>query len=103
MTTMKRLALSAASSALALAMATAVYAQETTGGVRGQVTNEDGSPVANATVVVTHTPTGTRQTTVTGADGFYTLRGLRVGGPYSVAVSAPNFDQETATLQSIGV
>ena len=70
MITMKKLAGGVALSALMLASATAVYAQETTGAIRGQVTNEAGAAVPNASVVITHVPTGTRNTTVTGADGF---------------------------------
>ena len=50
-----------ATSALATSMlaATAVYAQETTGAVRGQVVDASGQPVSGATVTVTHVPTGT--------------------------------------------
>ena len=100
---MNKLAGGVAASALALAMASAVHAQETTGAIRGQITNDAGEPVANATVVITHTPTGTRQTTVTGPDGYYGARGLRAGGPYTVAVTAPDMDEETATIPSIGI
>ncbi|HEX8569461.1 MAG TPA: carboxypeptidase regulatory-like domain-containing protein [Caulobacteraceae bacterium] len=103
MITMKKLAGGVALSALMLASATAVYAQETTGAIRGQVTNEAGAAVPNASVVITHVPTGTRNTTVTGPDGFYTARGLRVGGPYTVTVTGPDADPETSTVEAIGL
>jgi hypothetical protein len=102
MFTMKKLAGGVAASALLLAMAPAAYAQETTGAIRGQVTDESGAPVANATVVLTHEPTGTRQTTLTGPDGFYSARGLRVGGPYTVTATTPAGEQ-TEQIGAIGV
>jgi len=99
----KRLAGGAALTALVCAMSSAVYAQETTGAVRGQVTDEAGAPVANATVTVTHTPTGSSATALTGADGGFSLRGLRVGGPYRIGASAADYDKGGITVQAIGV
>lgn len=98
-----RLAGGVALAALSCAMSSAVYAQETTGAVRGQITDEAGAPVANATVTVTHAPTGSASTAVTGADGFFSVRGLRVGGPYRVSATAADFEQGGLTVQSIGV
>src|SRR5687767_14301823 len=99
---MKKLVGGAALSVLAFAMSTAVYAQETTAGIRGQVVTASGAPAANATVIITHVPTGTRVNVMTGPDGFYTARGLRVGGPYTVAVTAGG-QTETSRVQSVGV
>lgn len=100
---MNRLASGAALTALVCAMSSAVYAQETTGAVRGQVTDENGAAVSGATVTVTHVPTGATSTSVTGPDGYFSARGLRVGGPYRIAASASEFDRSQVTLQSIGV
>lgn len=86
-----------------LMMSTAVHAQETTASIHGQVTNESGAPVANATVTVTHLPTGSAATSVTGPDGFYSLRGLRVGGPYRVAATASSYGPSQKTLASVGL
>lgn len=99
----KRLALGAAASVLALTAASAVYAQETSGAIRGQITDESGAPVANATVVIRHEPTGGEITTVTNAGGFYSARGLRVGGPYTIRASAANYEEERAQISSISV
>jgi hypothetical protein len=99
---MKRLAYGAALSALACGMASVAYAQETTAGIRGQVTGPSGAPAANATVVITHVPTGTTVTTVTNNSGLYTVRGLRVGGPYTVKVTAGGAS-ETSNVQQVGV
>lgn len=103
MTINKRLAGGAALTALVCAMSSAVYAQETTGAVRGQVTDEAGAPVASATVTVTHTPTGSTATAMTAADGFFSVRGLRVGGPYRISAAAGGYDKGGITVQAIGV
>ena len=100
---MNRLAGGAALTALVCAMSSAVYAQETTGSVRGQVTDESGAAIAGATVAVTHVPTGATATSITGADGYFSARGLRVGGPYRVVATAPDFDRSQVTVQSVGV
>jgi hypothetical protein len=99
----RRLALGAASSFLALAAATAVYAQETTGAIRGQVTGPDGGGVAGATVTVKHVPSGTSVTSVTSSTGAYSARGLRVGGPYQISVtsSAGQAEEEISEI-SVG-
>jgi hypothetical protein len=77
----------AALTVLTMAMASAVYAQETTSAVRGTVTS-GGKPVAGAAVQLVHTPSGTRMTTSTEAAGGFDARGLRVGGPYTLTVTA---------------
>ena len=68
---------------------TAAYAQETTSTIRGEVTAE-GAPVAGAQVTATHVPSGTQSTATTDDSGNFTLTGLRIGGPYTVDVEAPN-------------
>ncbi|HEY8573937.1 TonB-dependent receptor [Phenylobacterium sp.] len=84
-------------------MSTAVYAQATTGAIRGQVIDENSAAVPNATVTVTHVPTGSSSTSMTDAQGFYSVRGLRPGGPYRVSAKAPNFEASTSTVAGIGV
>ncbi|MFZ4070418.1 MAG: carboxypeptidase regulatory-like domain-containing protein [Caulobacterales bacterium] len=84
-------------SALALlASAPIVQAQETTATIRGEVVNESGAPVSGARVMITHVPTGTRVTQQTNADGVFDARGLRIGGPYTIEVSAANFGSNSA-------
>jgi Carboxypeptidase regulatory-like domain len=80
--------------ALALATPTAIYAQETTGTIRGQITSA-GANVSGAEVVITHTPSGSRATTRTDASGQFATSGLRAGGPYTVAVTASNMQGTT--------
>lgn len=94
-----------ATTALATTMlaASAVYAQETTGAVRGQVVDASGQPVSGATVTVTHIPTGTVSTSVTGPDGSYNARNLRVGGPYEVVAVADGYMSEPVGVANIGI
>lgn len=79
-----------ASSTLSLLATGAAYAQETSSAVRGSIV-ANGKAVASATVTAVHTPSGTRAVTAAGNEGNYDLRGLRVGGPYTVTVSTPGF------------
>ncbi len=89
--------LGAATLALLAASAPAVYAQQTTAALRGVVTSSSGAPVANATVIVTHLPSGTRDVTRTGPSGTYQLSGLKVGGPYEVVISAAGLKDSRTT------
>jgi hypothetical protein len=95
---MKRFTLLCA--AAAIVAPAAAYAQETTGTIRGDVTAE-GSPVADAQVVVTHVPSGTTSRATTNNEGRFDMSGLRVGGPFTIAVTAPGHDGVTVTDVSI--
>lgn len=72
-------------SALALAIAASLsplaIAQNTSSSMGGQVLDAAGKPVSGASVVVTHTPSGTRSVAMTDATGRFLATGLRVGAP----------------------
>ena len=85
-----------------LAMSTAVYAQETTSAIRGTVATADGLPISGASIRVVHEPSGTTTTTLTGADGVFDARGLRVGGPYTVSVGADGYSADSLDGVIIG-
>jgi hypothetical protein len=88
----------AALTALSLAAGTGVaFAQSTSSGIRGTVLSDTGEPVANASVVVTHVPSGTTSTAETNETGSFYTPGLRVGGPYSVSIDAEGFESSDAT------
>jgi hypothetical protein len=69
--------------AVALAAAPAL-AQNTTAALGGRVVDAGGKPVAGATVTIRHEESGSTNTTTSDAEGRYAVRGLRVGGPYTV-------------------
>ncbi|HTL07065.1 MAG TPA: carboxypeptidase-like regulatory domain-containing protein, partial [Chitinophagaceae bacterium] len=69
------------------------YGQETTADIQGFVS--DGSVgLAGATVVATHTPTGTVYSTTSRKDGRYNFANVRVGGPYEIKVTYAGFKED---------
>lgn len=97
------LAASAASLTLACALAAPAWAQETTAAIDGEITQESGSPLPGAKVTVTHVPSGSVSTAVSDGGGHYALRGLRVGGPYTVTVEAGGYAASTVNDIQISV
>ncbi len=88
---LKKFLSGAAVTAMTVAVASVAVAQETTSIVRGTVTDLDGNAISGAQVVVTHLPTGARSAEGSDASGVFDLRGLRVGGPYTIEVNADGF------------
>ncbi|HET7219463.1 MAG TPA: carboxypeptidase regulatory-like domain-containing protein [Vicinamibacterales bacterium] len=79
---------------LLTAFAAASTAQTvTTGSLAGVVTDAQGGALPGATVVATHTPTGTVYEAVTDGEGRFNLLNLRVG-PYLVAATMSGFKKE---------
>ncbi len=66
---------------------------ETTGAIRGTVTDPQGAVLTTATVTVTSQGTGAVRTGLTDKDGQYTL-GLLPPGVYNVTIAAPGFKTE---------
>jgi len=69
-------------------------AQETTSEIQGIVTDSKGAPLAGATIVAEHTPTGTKYTTTSRNDGRYNLANLRIGGPYVITENYVGFTKQ---------
>ncbi len=76
----------------AMAASVPAISQEITSVVRGTVTTPAGNAAAGYTVVVTDTRTGAARTTTTNANGVFAVRGLTVGGPYTVRVSGGQYE-----------
>src|SRR5690242_3419846 len=70
-------------------------AQVTTSTVGGTVTDQEGKPLAGATVEISFPDAGIKRHIVTGAGGNYLVPNLRVGGPYTVTVSYTGFNPKT--------
>jgi hypothetical protein len=87
MTNRNRVRLSQLSLGLAIALAAApAFAQNTTSALGGRIVGSDSQPVVGAQVTIVHAPSGTVSNAITGADGRYSARGLRVGGPYTITI-----------------
>lgn len=87
--------------ALFATFAGTAYAQETRGTIRGTVSDPNGQPVLNATVVVTDVPRGTKTTLTTNGEGFYQALFL-LPSTYQISVEAAGFKKairEGVTLQ----
>src|SRR6188508_561974 len=69
------------------ALALNAHAQVTTGSLNGKVQNATQQPVAGASVIAIHLPSGTTYETTTRSDGRFIIINMRVGGPYSVTVA----------------
>jgi len=67
-------------------LVTTAFSQVTTSSMSGRIADAEGA-VIGATVVATHTPSGTTYGTITNKEGRFNLNGMRVGGPYTVKVS----------------
>jgi hypothetical protein len=81
-----------------------VHAQGvTTGSMTGRVTDKsDKKPLIGATVKAVHIPTGTTYGTVTKREGRFSIKGMRVGGPYTVTISYVGYNksvQEGITVE----
>ena len=59
----------------------------TTGSISGVVTDQQKRPVAGASVVAIHEPSGTVYETTSRADGGFAIPNMRLGGPYTVMVN----------------
>ncbi|WP_084396231.1 TonB-dependent receptor [Henriciella aquimarina] len=72
-------------------------AQVTSAGIRGDVVSPSGDVVPGATVRVIDTRTGAVNSSTTSATGQFQARGLNVGGPYTIEISAPGYQTTRIT------
>jgi hypothetical protein len=78
-----------------VSLASATLSAQTLAGVQGQVVDQSGAMVGNATVIVTNTATSLSQTTKTDANGNYRVPALPVG-TYDVEVQASGLQRQLA-------
>ena len=65
----------------------ATMGQVTTATLRGRVTDSGNRPLTGANIVATHTPSGTQYGASANSEGYFTISGMRVGGPYDITTS----------------
>lgn len=63
-------------------------AQDTTSSILGKITGPDGAPAAQTKVIILHQPSGTVSEVLTNDSGSYSVKGLRVGGPYQITLDS---------------
>jgi len=95
--TFKQMTVALSAVVMMLAVPVVGNAQETTTNIRGTVSTSDGSRITGDTVVVTDTRTGSTRRTTTNANGLFTVRGLSVGGPYTIRVQSAQYQDALVT------
>lgn len=100
---MQALTIMGAGLAISTIAATPLMAQDyTSGAINGTVTDENGSPVAGATVTLTSTSLGITRTATTSSSGAYRFIGLTAGA-YDIVVEAngkPSYTAQAVPVQS---
>ena len=72
---------------LSVVTAMSAMAQITTSALAGHVSDDMKEDVIGATIMATHTPSGTNYGTITNEHGAFTIQGMRVGGPYTIRIT----------------
>jgi len=75
------------------------FGQELTSDISGTVLSSSGSTVANASVTITYKPTNSKVSKTTDANGKFSAKGLRPGGPYSIVVTSASGAQTIDNLR----
>jgi len=79
-----------------LLLTASIFGQgSTTASINGTVTDAQGNPLPTATILATHSPSGTQFGITTREDGKFNLFGLKVGGPYIISVSYVGYSTQT--------
>jgi hypothetical protein len=69
----------------------------TTSSMSGKIVDSQGEPLAGATIVATHVPSGTIYGATTNGQGLFSIQGMRPGGPYKAEVSFIGYSKKTFT------
>ena len=79
-----------------------MYGQgSTTSSLSGKITDSKGSPMAGASIVAIHVPSGTQYSAIADKAGNYRIQNMRVGGPYTVNVSFIGYSSSSYTDVSL--
>ena len=70
------------------------FSQETVSTLSGVVKDPKGEPVAAASVIVKHEPTGFTTGTQTNSKGIFVIPNLKPGGPYTITISFIGYTDE---------
>jgi hypothetical protein len=83
---------------LILFISLAIYGQDaTTSSMNGKIVDAKGLPLPGSTIVAIHVPSGSMYGATANAQGFYSIQGMRPGGPYKVEISFVGYSKKTFT------
>lgn len=68
--------------------------QTTTSSIKGIVKSASAELLPGATVLAIHTPTGSKYSALSNADGRFNMLNMRIGGPYKIVVTFIGFQTE---------
>lgn len=68
--------------------------QTTTSSIKGIVKSSSNELLPGATVLAIHTPSGTKYSALSNADGRFNMLNMRIGGPYKIVVSFIGFKNQ---------
>lgn len=71
-----------------------MIAQTTTSSIKGIVRSSTADLLQGATVLAVHTPTGSKYSALSNADGRFNLLNMRIGGPYKITVTYVGFQNQ---------
>ena len=75
-----------------------MYGQgSTTSSMSGKIFDSKGEPLAGASIVAIHVPSGTMYAASANAQGMFSIQGIRPGGPYKVEASFIGYSKKTFT------
>jgi len=79
-----------------------INAQVTTSAISGKVIT-NGEAIIGATIIATHTPSGTTYGSISNVDGRFNISGMRVGGPYTIKISYVGYQTLVITDVKLGL
>ncbi|MFV7236656.1 TonB-dependent receptor [Flavobacterium sp. ZB4R12] len=68
--------------------------QTTTSSIKGIVKSSSNELLPGTTILAIHTPSGTKYSAVSNADGRFNMLNMRIGGPYKIVVTFIGFQTE---------
>jgi len=83
---------------LILFVSLAIFGQgSTTSSMNGKIVDAKGLPLAGSTIVAVHVPSGSLYGATANAQGYFSILGMRPGGPYKVEISFVGYSKKTYT------
>ncbi|MBK7134271.1 MAG: TonB-dependent receptor [Bacteroidales bacterium] len=79
-----------------LCISVMVFGQaSTTSGINGKIVDPAGKALAGATVLAVHVPSGSQYGALANGEGFFSIQGMRPGGPYTIEISFIGYSKKT--------